>query len=40
LGEAVAGTLIGSMLLPDATRASLFHGAALKWLALDEERFG
>lgn len=39
LGEAVAGTLIGSMLLPDATRANLFHGAALQWLGLEKERF-
>jgi len=39
LGEAVAGTLIESMLLPDATRANLMHGAALDWLGLDKEPF-
>ncbi len=39
LGEAVAGTLIGSILLPEQTRANLFHGAALQWLGLEKEQF-
>lgn len=39
LGEAVAGSLIGSMLLPEKTRDNLFHGAALDWLGLDKEQF-
>ena len=39
LGEAVAGALIESMLLPAESRAKLFHGAALEWLGLEKEQF-
>ena len=39
LGEAVPGSLIGSMLFPDESRANLLHGAALEWLGLTKERF-
>jgi len=40
LGEARPGALIDSCGFPDATRAALFHGAALDWLGLPRERFG
>lgn len=39
LGEEIAGSLIESAKFDDATKAELFHGAALKWLNLDRDRF-
>ncbi|MGR9108052.1 MAG: amidohydrolase family protein [Gammaproteobacteria bacterium] len=39
LGEAVPGSLIESMDLPEAVKARLLHGTALEWLNLSAERF-
>jgi aminocarboxymuconate-semialdehyde decarboxylase len=39
LGEATPGSLIESMTLPEASRASLLHRAALDWLGLPVETF-
>ena len=39
LGEEIAGTLIESGDFDETTKAKLLHGAALKWLNLDERKF-
>ncbi len=40
LGEDVAGRLIESMAFDEETKAKLLHGAALRWLNLEEKIFG
>lgn len=39
LGELAPGKMIESAQFDEATKAELLHGAALKWLNLDEENF-
>jgi len=39
LGEAAAGSLIESCAFDASTKAKLLHGAALKWLNLDNSSF-
>ena len=39
LGEEIAGSLIESVSFDEKTKAELLHGAALKWLNLEERMF-